>query len=157
MSKFFYNIAVKNACFSINYKILVTRDTITNASIGWLQTRHNGLVWIKILSENWERKFAYLFVNYQWKLKRNKGKRVLKSAWGENTHMFVRGRGVRFGFAWKMFMFARRNPENLFFSEDDCHPTLTLYSFTNNGWSLRLLEKTRQQLFLWVINSCLLV
>ena len=157
MSKFFYNIAVKNACFSINYKILVTRDTITNASIGWLQTRHNGLVWMKILSENWERKFAYLFVNYQWKLKRNKGKRVLKSAWSENTHMFVRSRGVRFGFAWKMFMFARRNPENLFFSEDDCHPTLTLYSFTNNGWSLRLLEKTRQQLFLWVINSCLLV
>ena len=29
--------------------------------------------------------------------------------------------------------------ENLFFSEDDCHPTLTL---------LRLLEKTWQQLFL---------
>ena len=38
--------------------------------------------------------------------------------------------------------------ENLFFSGDDCHPTLTLYSFTNNGWSLRLLEKTWQQLFL---------
>ena len=54
--------------------------------------------------------------------------------------------------------FARRNPENLFFSEDDCHPTLTLYSFTNNGWSLRLLEKTWQQLFLWVINlsSCVI-
>ena len=34
MSKFFYNIADKNACFLINYKILVTRDTITNASIG---------------------------------------------------------------------------------------------------------------------------
>ena len=27
MSKFFYNIADKNACFSINCKILVTRDT----------------------------------------------------------------------------------------------------------------------------------
>ena len=38
--------------------------------------------------------------------------------------------------------------ENLFFSEDDCHPTLTL---------LRLLEKTWQQLFLSVINLCLLV
>ena len=38
--------------------------------------------------------------------------------------------------------------KTLFFSEDDCHPTLTLYSFTNNGWSLRLLEKTWQQLFL---------
>ena len=60
--------------------------------------------------------------------------------------MFVR----RFGFAEKMFnlRFARRNPDNLFFSEDDCHPTLKLYSFTNNGWSLRLLEKTWQQLFL---------
>ena len=33
----------------INHKILVTRDTITNAFIGWLQTRHNGLVWMKIL------------------------------------------------------------------------------------------------------------
>ena len=27
MSKFFYNIADKNACFFINFKILVTRDT----------------------------------------------------------------------------------------------------------------------------------
>ena len=27
--------------------------------------------------------------------------------------------------------FARRNPENLFFGEDDSHPTL--HSFTNNG------------------------
>ena len=34
MSKFFYNIADKNACFLINCKILVTRDTITNGSIG---------------------------------------------------------------------------------------------------------------------------
>ena len=50
MSKFFYNIAAKTACFSINYKILVTRDTITNASIDRLQTRHNGVVWMKILS-----------------------------------------------------------------------------------------------------------
>ena len=36
--------------------------------------------------------------------------------------------------------------KTLFFSEDDCHPTL--YSLTNNGWSLRLLEKTWQQMFL---------
>ena len=43
--------------------------------------------------------------------------------------MFVRGRGVWFRLAEKMLMFARRNPENLFFSEDDCHPTLNLYSF----------------------------
>ena len=50
MSKFFYNIADKNAYFLINRKILVTRDTKTNASIGWLQTRHNRLVWMKILS-----------------------------------------------------------------------------------------------------------
>ena len=45
-----------------------------------------------------------------------------------------------------------------FFSEDYCHPTLNLYSFTNNGCSLRLLEKTWLQLFLWVINlsSCVI-
>ena len=35
MNKFFYNIADKNASFLINYKILVTRNTITNARIGW--------------------------------------------------------------------------------------------------------------------------
>ena len=34
--------------------------------------------------------------------------------------------------------FARRNPESLSFSEDDCYLTLNLYSFTNNGWSLQL-------------------
>ena len=61
MTKFFYNIAAKNACFSINYKILVTRDTITNASIGWLQTRHNGLVWMKILSVKLRKKIC-LFI-----------------------------------------------------------------------------------------------
>ena len=61
--------------------------------------------------------------------------------------MFLRRRGVWFGSgAEKMFMFCWRNPENFFFSEDDCHPTL--HSFTNNGWSLRLLEKTWQRLFL---------
>ena len=36
---------------------------------------------------------------------------------------------------------------HLFLREDDCHPTLNLYSFTNNGWSLLLLEETWQQLF----------
>ena len=35
------------SCSSINCKILVTRDTITNGSIGWLRTRHNRQVWIK--------------------------------------------------------------------------------------------------------------
>ena len=153
MSKFFYNIADENACFLIHCKILVTRDTITNSSIGWLQTRHDRLVWIKILSVNWERKFAYLFLNDQWKLSRNKGKRVLKST------IPTCGVVVEYGLDLlkRCLCFARRNPENLFFCEDDCHPTLTLYSFTNNGWSLRLLEKTWQQLFLWVINLCLLV
>ena len=67
MSKFFYNIADKNACFSITYKILVTRDTITkfNASIGWLQTRHNRLAEWNFFLLKWARKFAYLFVNDQ--------------------------------------------------------------------------------------------
>ena len=37
MSKFFYNIADKTACFSINYKILVIRDTI-NKRFYWLVT-----------------------------------------------------------------------------------------------------------------------
>ena len=39
--------------------------------------------------------------------------------------------------------FARLNPENLFFSEDNdiVILLLTLYSFTNNGWSLQLLEE----------------
>ena len=66
MSKFFYNIADKNACFSINYKILATRNTITTASIGWLQTRHNGLVWMKIFSVKTEKEnllIYYLTIN----------------------------------------------------------------------------------------------
>ena len=50
--------------------------------------------------------------------------------------------------------FAWRNPENVFLSEDDCHHW---HSFTNFGLSLRLLENTWQQLFLWVINLCLLL
>ena len=60
MSKFFYNIADKNACFLINYKILVTRDTTTNAYIGELQTRHNRLVWMKILSVKLIKKISLL-------------------------------------------------------------------------------------------------
>ena len=38
------------------------------------------------------------------------------------------------------------------FIKDDCHSTL--HSFSNNGWSLRLLEKTWHQLFLWFMSSC---
>ena len=42
--KFFYNIAEKNGCFLINCKNSCNaRKTITNASIGSLQTRHNRL------------------------------------------------------------------------------------------------------------------
>ena len=56
--------------------------------------------------------------------------------------------------SWSMVWIRRKDvyvllgeiQKTLFFSEDDCHPTL--YSFTNNGWSSRLLEKTWQQLFL---------
>ena len=45
-----------------------------------------------------------------------------------------------------MFMFCLAKSRKLvFFSEDDRHPTL--YLFTNNGWSLRLLEKTWQLSF----------
>ena len=63
--------------------------------------------------------------------------------------MFVRSRRVWFGFAEKMFTFSLAKSRKRFFflSEDDCH---ILHSFTNFGLSLRLLEKTWQQLFLWV-------
>ena len=68
--------------------------------------------------------------------------------------MFLRSRGVYgLDLLKRCLCFAGRNPKNLFFSEDDCHPTLTLYSFTNNGWSLRLLEKTWQQLFLIFVSN----
>ena len=62
--------------------------------------------------------------------------------------MFGRRRGVWFGAGAEMFMFcsAKSRKPFAFFSEDDCHPTL--HSFTNNGWQLRLLEKTWQQLIL---------
>ena len=62
MSKFFYNIADKNACFLINCKILVTRDIEKQTLLyGWLQTRHNRLVWKKILSVKLRKKI-YLFI-----------------------------------------------------------------------------------------------
>ena len=62
--------------------------------------------------------------------------------------MFVRSRGVWFGFAKKMFTFRSAKSRKHVFSEDDCHPSLNVYSFTSIGLSLRLLEKTWQQLFL---------
>ena len=37
--------------------------------------------------------------------------------------------------------FCSAKPRKHVFSEDDCHPSLNLYSFMNIGWSLRLLEK----------------
>ena len=56
--------------------------------------------------------------------------------------MFVRSRGVWFGFAEKMFTFCLAKSRKHVFSEDDCHHSLNLHSFSNIGWSLRLLEKT---------------
>ena len=56
--------------------------------------------------------------------------------------MFVRSRGVWFGFAEKLYTFCSAKSRKHVFSEDDCHPSLNLHSFTNIGWSLRLLEKT---------------
>ena len=46
-----------------------------------------------------------------------------------------------------MFTFCSAKSRKLVFSEDDCHPTFTLYLFTNNGWSLGRLENTWQQFF----------
>ena len=60
--------------------------------------------------------------------------------------MFLRSRGVYgLDLLKRCLCFARRNPKNLCFSEDDRHPTLTLNSFTNNAWLLRLLEKKTWQ------------
>ena len=56
--------------------------------------------------------------------------------------MFVRSRGVWFGFAEKMFTFCLAKSRKHVFNEDDCHPSLNLHSFANNGWSLRFLENT---------------
>ena len=61
--------------------------------------------------------------------------------------MFVRGRGVWFGFAEKMFTFCSAKSGKHVFREDNCHPSLNSCSFTNIGWSLWLLEKTWQQSF----------
>ena len=66
--------------------------------------------------------------------------------------MFIRSHEVWFGFAEKKFIFCLPKSRKLvFFSEDDCHPTL--YSFANNGWSLWLLEKTWQQAVVFVSNK----
>ena len=71
--------------------------------------------------------------------------------------MFVRSRGVWFGFDENMFTFCSAKSRNHVLSEDDCHPSLNLHSFTNIGWSLRLLEKTWKA-FVFVSNKlCLLV
>ena len=56
--------------------------------------------------------------------------------------MFVRSRGVWFGFAEKMFTFCLAKSRKHVFSEDDRRPSLNFHSFTNIGWSLQLLEKT---------------
>ena len=56
--------------------------------------------------------------------------------------MFVRSRGVWFVFAEKMFAFCVAKSRKHVLSEDNCHPSLNLHSFTNIGWSLRLLERT---------------
>ena len=48
----------------------------------------------------------------------------------------------RFGFAEKMFTFCLAKSRKHLLSEDNCHPSLNLHSFTNIGWLLRLLEKT---------------
>ena len=62
MSKFVYKIADKNACFLINCKILVTRATEKQTLItGWLQTRHNRLVWKKIFSVKTEQENLLIY------------------------------------------------------------------------------------------------
>ena len=38
--------------------------------------------------------------------------------------MFLRSRGVWFEFAERCLRLAWQNPENIFFTEDDCHPSL---------------------------------
>ena len=48
--------------------------------------------------------------------------------------MFVRSRGVWFGFAEKMFTFCWAKSRKHVFSEDDCYPFLNLYSFTGEHW-----------------------
>ena len=54
-----------------------------------------------------------------------------------------------------MFMIYSAKSRKLIYSEDDSHPSL--YSFTINDWSLRLLEKTWQQfLSNKFISSCVI-
>ena len=67
--------------------------------------------------------------------------------------MFIRSRGVWFPFAEKMFTFCSAKSRKHVFSEDDCHPSLNLYSFTNIGWSLRLLEETGLAAVVFVSNK----
>ena len=79
MNQFFYNIADKHACFFDWMQIPTQRAAQkkkTNAYIGWLQTRHNRSSNLSehSISKKCEWNFAYLFVNDQWKLNRNKGK-----------------------------------------------------------------------------------
>ena len=71
--------------------------------------------------------------------------------------MFVRSRGLWFGFAENMFTFCLAKSRKHVLSDDDCHPSLNLHSFTNNGWSLRLLEKTRKVVVFVSNKLCLLV
>ena len=60
MSKFFYNIAEQNACFLINCKILLKRDTEKQTLLLAGQvTRHNRLVWKKILSVKLRKKICF--------------------------------------------------------------------------------------------------
>ena len=77
--------------FWLTCKILVTSDAETHKL---LLAGHKHATIID---------FAYLFVNDQWKLSRNKGKTVLKFHLKliKNTHTFVKSRGVWVGLDWK--------------------------------------------------------
>ena len=70
--------------------------------------------------------------------------------------MFVRSSGVWFGFAEKTFCLAKSRKH--VFSEDDCHPSLNLHSFTNIGWSLRLFETWKAVVFVSnkFLSSCVI-
>ena len=70
--------------------------------------------------------------------------------------MFVRSSGVWFRFAEKAFFFAKSRKH--VFSEDDCHPSLNLHSFTNIGWSLRLFETWKAVVFVSnkFLSSCVI-
>ena len=72
--------------------------------------------------------------------------------------MFVRSRGVWFGFDENMFTFCSAKSRNHVLSEDDCHPSLNLHSFTNIGWSLRLFETWKAVVFVSnkFLSSCVI-